>query len=218
MATRTGVLFLSLCVFSGAASAQSSDRAGTWEFGVSLADFGGEDISGDGGSALSIDNDLGFGFEVNYNLTSRFAVGGGLDFSSPDYQATRVVEGSNLVDKVSASLDVWTIHLKGTFYFTEGALAPYVEAGAGWTSVDSNIADGPPTTGCWWDPWWGYVCSSFYDTYSETRTSYSYGVGIRWEIADEFVVRASYGPVEVDTERGQDASLDVTRVEFAWRF
>jgi opacity protein-like surface antigen len=219
MDSRTGVLLIALCAFSTTASAQrGSDRAGTWEVGFNLADMSSEQITGAGGSGLSVDNDLGYGFSVNYNLTNRLAVGGDLTYSSPDYQATRVVDGTNLIDRINASLDVATIHLKGTFYFTEGALAPYIEAGAGWTRVDSNIADGPPTNGCWWDPWWGYVCTSFYDTYTETRTSYSYGVGLRWELADEFVIRGSYGLLDVDTERGEAASLDVARVEFAWRF
>jgi opacity protein-like surface antigen len=175
-------------------------------------------MTGSGGSGLSVDNDLGYGFTLNYNLTNHFALGGDLTFSNPDYQAKRVIDGTNTVVSVNATLDVSTIHFKGTYYFGEGKIAPYVEGGAGWTHVDSNIVDGAPTTGCWWDPWWGYICTSFYDTYTETRTSYSYGVGLRWDITDEFVARASYGLLEIDTAHETDAELDVIRVDFAWRF
>ena len=208
---------LSLCVFSARLPLKAAIAPALGSRG-SLGGLLFRELTGGGGSGLIIDNDLGFGFMVNYNLTNRLALGGDLTYSSPDYQANRVIDGTNLVENVDATLDVTTIHFKGTFYFTEGALAPYVEAGAGWTRVDSNIVDGAPTTGCWWDPWWGYICTSFYDTYSETRTSYSYGVGLRWDITDEFVARASYGLLEVDTERGEDAGLDVIRVDLAWRF
>jgi hypothetical protein len=47
-----------------------------------------------------------------------------------------------------------------------------------------NIHDGPADTGCWWDPWWGYMCASFYDTYSNTVTSVLHGVGIRRDMSD----------------------------------
>jgi opacity protein-like surface antigen len=217
MSCRIGIVVLSFA-FANVASAQGGDRTGTWEAGFNVSDFSSESLAGNAGSGLELDSELGYGITVNYNVSSRFAVGVDWTYSSPDYQATRIVDGSNVPDRIDATLDVSTLHLKATFYFTEGALAPFIEGGAGWTRVDSNIADGPPTNGCWWDPWWGYVCSSFYDTYTETRTSYSYGLGLRWEISDEFVVRGSYGLLEVDTKKSEDPSLDVLRVDFGWRF
>jgi opacity protein-like surface antigen len=217
MYSRTGTLLIILCGLSTAASAQS-DRSGTWDATFGVTDLSSEALAGAGGSSLDVDGDLGYGFGFNYNFSNRFALGGDLTYSSPDYQATRIIDGSNAVNRVSASLDVTTIHFKGTFYLTEGAIAPFLEAGGGWTRVDSNIADGPPTTGCWWDPWWGYVCSSFYDTYTETRTSYSYGVGLRWELADQFIIRGTYGLLEVNTAKGENASLDTLRVDVGWRF
>ncbi len=218
MNRRIGIFLLLSSLGCSTALAQGSDRAGSWEVGFNLADFSSEQLAGAGGSALNIDNDIGWGFTVNYNITDRLAVGGDLTWSNPDYDAKQVIDGTNLVATVSAELDIATIHLKGTYYFTDGALAPYIDAGAGWTQIDSNLADGPPTTGCWWDPWWGYVCTSFYDTYTETRTSYSYAVGLRWDLTDEFVVRGSYGMIEVDTKRSEDAEMDVIRLDFSWRF
>jgi opacity protein-like surface antigen len=216
MDIRGGFFVLTLLAVSATASAQ--DRAGTWDAGFVVMDSSSDSVSGAQGSGLSVEGDLGWGFTTNYNITNRLALGGDFTWLSPDYQAKQVIDGTNAVVTVDAELDVVTLHFKGTFYLTEGAVAPYIEAGGGWTAVDSNIADGPPTTGCWWDPWWGYVCTSFYDTYSETRTSWTYGVGLRWDVSRDFVVRGSYGVLAVDTARAEDFESEVLRVDFGWRF
>jgi opacity protein-like surface antigen len=210
--------FLALAMLAASATAVAQDRAGTWDVGFTGLDTSSDSISGSGGSGLSVEGDLGWGFTTNYNITNRLALGGDFTWLSPDYQAKQVIDGTNTVVTVDAELDVATLHFKGTFYLTEGAVAPYIEAGGGWTRIDSNIADGPPTTGCWWDPWWGYICTSFYDTYAETRTSYTYGVGLRWDVSDDFVVRGSYGILDVDTANSEDVNMDVIRVDFGWKF
>ena len=209
--------FFSLAVLALSTTASAQDRAGSWEMGFNIMDTSSESLAGQGGSGVNIEGDLGWGFSTNYNITNRLALGGDLTWSTPDYQAKQVLSTGTVVT-VDAQLDVMTLQLKGTFYLTEGAVAPYLEAGGGWTTIDSNIANGPPTTGCWWDPWWGYICTSFYDTYSETRTSWTYGVGLRWELSDEFVVRGSYGVLEIDTGRSEDAEMDVLKIDFGWRF
>jgi len=216
MDIRNGFVALALLAFSATAAAQ--DRAGTWDFGFSVLDTSSDSVSGSQGSGITVDGDLGWGFMTSYNITDRLAVGGDFTWLSPDYQAKQVLDPSGTVITVDAELDVATLHFKGAFYFTEGAVAPFIEAGGGWTRIDSNIADGPPTTGCWWDPWWGYICTSFYDTYAETRTSWTYGVGLRWDVSDEFVVRGSYSLLEVDTARAEAFESEVLKVDFGWRF
>lgn len=209
-----------LCLLLGLSTlASAQDREGTWDVGFHVMDMSSVVISGVEGSMLDVDDQIGYGFTGAYNFTNRLAVGADLNWTSPDYTATRVLEGTGQTDTISAELDVVNIQVKGTFHFLEGPLTPFVEAGVGWTQVDSNIIDGPPTTGCWWDPWWGYVCSNFYDTYTETRTSYSAAVGIRWDMGQGLMLRGSLGLLEVDTSSAtEDAELDTLRVDFAWRF
>jgi len=209
-----------LFCFSSLASAQMvRDRAGTWEAGFLIADMTSESLSGENGAKLEVGSDVGWGFTGGYNFTNRLAVLADWTWSNPSYDATRIREDTGQPDTISASLDISTLHVKGVFYFLDGALTPFVEAGIGWTYIDSNIVDGPPTTGCWWDPWWGYVCQSFFDTYSETRTSYSAAVGIRWDLRNEMSLRGSYGVLEVDTSSAtEDASLDTFRIDLSWRF
>jgi opacity protein-like surface antigen len=97
--------------------------------------------------------------------------------------------------------------------FTDGPFTPYVQAGIGWTNIDSNVADGPPTTGCWWDPWWGYVCRSSYSTYDDTNFSYGAGVGLRYEFGygQRTFVKASYN-IQIIDDRA-DPEYDIWRLE-----
>jgi opacity protein-like surface antigen len=219
---RTRSFFWALALLAGATTASAQgDREGTWDFGFALFDTSSEALSGEAGAALDVEGDLGWGFTTSYNITNRLAIGGDFTWLSPDYKATTVVDNPGPIDTeytVDAELDVATLHLKGTFYFMEGDFTPYVEAGGGWTRVDSNIADGPPTTGCWWDPWWGYICTNFYDTYAETQTSWAYSIGLRWDVSTDFSVRGSYGIWEVDSNRSEDFESEVLRLEFGWRF
>jgi len=211
--------FLALALLAGAATAAAQgDREGTWDAGFTLFDTSSEAQNAANGSGLRVEGDLGWGFTTSYNITNRLALGGDFTWLSPDYEATQVLDPSNVAVTVDAELDVATLHLKGTFYFTEGDFAPFVEAGGGWTRIDSNIADGPPTTGCWWDPWWGYVCTNFYDTYAETQTSWTYGLGLRWDASSDFYVKGTYSVLEIDANRSEDFETDVLRVDFGWRF
>ena len=207
--------------FSGAAVAQEGGRAGTWEAGFNIADSSSDTLSGSrAGVTLDIDGDTSWGGTASYNLTDRLAVGGDIWFSSPNYRATRVLDnGQGTTVTVDASLDIWTIQLKGTYNFMQGGFTPFVEAGAGWTEFDSNIASGPPTTGCWWDPWWGYICTSFYETYTDTRTSIMYGAGVRWELGAGMVLRGSYTVQDIETNQSsEDADLEFVRFDLLWRF
>ena len=211
---------LAVLLLASAAHAQrSSDRAGTWEAGFHVVDMSSLSMSGTSGTSLDVSGEIGWGFTGGYNFTNRFAAMLDVNWADPDYRATFVPDGIGAPQTVSASLDVGSIHAKAVFHFLDGDITPFVEAGFGWTTVDSNIIDGPPLTGCWWDPWWGYICDTFYSTYHDTRTSYSAGVGIRWDMSPDLMLRGSVGVLEIDTSQSvEDASVDTIQVDFAWRF
>ena len=217
--TVVALLSLGLAV-SGPATAQSGDRAKTWDLGLQVFNSGSLNLSGQEGSGLDIDSEIGWGFWGNYNFTNRFALGFDLNWVRPDYKATVVPEddpGNPIT--IDHTLSIFTIQGKGVFNFVEGPITPYIEGGIGWTDVDSNVASGPPVTGCWWDPWWGYICSNFFSTYNESLTSYSLAGGVRWDVNNWWGLRASYGVLELDTSsRTENASFDMFKVEVTWRF
>jgi hypothetical protein len=211
------LMTLLLCV---QAQAQiSGERAGTWEAGFHVADMSAVTLDGIFGSLLDVDGGLGYGFTGGYNFTNRLALMLDVNWATPRYRATFVPDGSGSPRMLRQELGITTIHAKGVYYFLEGDLTPFIEAGFGWTHLDSNIVNGPPITGCWWDPWWGYVCQSFYETYDETRGSYSTAVGIRWDLSSELMLRGSLGALKVNTsQETEDAVVDTLQLDFAWRF
>ena len=207
-------------VLSATASAQQSDRAGNWEFGLLVNNLSSESLSGENGSSIDTKSSTGFGFSLGYNFTERLALGGEFSWNSPTYNATLITDDiGNTPVEIKHELDFYSLIFKGTFNLLEGPFTPYVEASYGWTELDSNIADSPPVTGCWWDPWWGYMCAPFYSTYSESLTSWSAGVGIRWDVNRMWGIKASYGITELDTSSNtEDAQLDMVSIEAIFRY
>lgn len=215
--------FVALTMFVAFASTDAlaqrdAERAKTFEFGLQLANVSGSAFTGINGASLDVSNDTAIGIIGGYNFTDRFQVGAEMMWADPSYRLQRALADTGAIASVDADLDVGTFLLKAVYNFLDGPVTPYIEAGAGWIRVDSNVADGPPTTGCWWDPWWGYMCTSFYDTYSDTRTGYTYGLGVRWDINRDMVVRASYGSIQMDTNYAvEDVNLDTLRFELLWK-
>jgi len=197
----------------------AESRAGTAEFGLQIMDFSGTHVTGTHGAALDVDGDLGWGLVGGYNFTNKFQLGGEMTWANPDYRLKLVPDSGSPWPTVNANLDISTFIINGTFHFLDGPITPYVTVGAGWVHVDSNVVSGTPSTGCWWDPWWGYVCSTFYDTYADTRTAYTYAAGVRWDLSDSIALRASYGKLDMDTSHAtKDVSLDTWRAEIVWKF
>jgi opacity protein-like surface antigen len=214
-------LLLAATACSATVSAQSrpqpSGRAGTWEVGFDAFAANSDTLSGRGASSLQVDSSLGFGGVAAYNLTNRIAVLGEIDWSRPDYRANLDVENSG-IEAINGSLDVRTVLLTGVFYFSASDFSPYLEIGAGWSRIDSSIAGGPPSTGCWSDPWWGYVCAQDFESYHDTRATYTSAFGVRWDIDPTLLLKLSWGALAIDAgARTEQSTRDVFRVEFSWK-
>ena len=198
----------------------SQNRAQSWDFAIGAIYQGSESVGGEESSSLNVDNAWGFGFNIGYNFNSRLALSLDLDFLRPDYTAILTPEDPNDEPlRIDHRLSQFNGRFKGTFNLMEGPLVPYIEAGAGWTYVDSNVADGPPQTGCWWHPWWGYICSNFYQTFSSTETTYGGGLGIRYELRGGAFVKASYNYWKLNSGgNSDDFNLASARLEYGWNF
>ncbi len=197
---------------------QRMERTDTWETYLTFTRQGSVSIGGLQGTDIDFDSAAGFGFGLNYNFNNHLSLGGEFLFARPDYEARFVDENGDpyVIDHTAS---VFTGQLRGTWNILAGPLTPYVEGSLGWTNVDSNVANGPPVTGCWWDPWWGYICRDFFATYNDSNFSYSIGVGGRWDISPGFAVRAGYTRQKLDLGSStQDPEFDTARVDLVWRY
>ncbi len=207
---------VSICgtLLSPATLAQS-DRGQNWEVSVGIGFTGSEDIGGENGSGLDIDSDEGLSLGIHYNLSPKLAVGFDSLYVEPRYKATFTNEDGSPTT-ISHRLSIYSGQFNGTWNFIDGPLTPFIQGGLGWTYVDSNIADGPPVTECWWDPWWGYICSDFFDTYNETEFSWGLGAGLRYDLGRQMFVKATYNWLSIDSE--VDLDVDSFKLEVGWRF
>lgn len=200
------------------ATAQT-ERAGNWEAGFHVAAYSSLSLSGFRGAAMEVESSLAYGFSGAYNFTDRIAVGMDATWRSPDYRATFAPDGPGAFSVLNATMDVARIQFKGIYYFLDSNVTPFVEAGYGWTRIDSNIIEGPPITGCWWDPWWGFICQTSYNTYAETEPTWGGAFGIRWDTRGDIALRGSIGSLTLDRGRGVDnSSVDTMQLEVVWRF
>jgi opacity protein-like surface antigen len=214
------LLLLALLVFASTAMAQpfrkpSYDyRSDNWEVSLIAAWQKGDSGTFEGGSYIDVDDSTGWGFSAGYNFNAFLNVGFRFTNIEPDYNALIIPENPDmppigLSHKMTKNAGYFT----GTWNFFSSSFTPFFQLGAGWAKVDSNVPSSSPTTGCWWDPWWGWICATEWQTYSSTRFAWSYGLGARWDINDSWFTRAAWNRESTDNRAGK-LDFDVVTLEF----
>ena len=196
------------------------NRAGTWDWSLAAVYQDSASSGAAGGSNLKLDNELGLGFGFGYNFTDKLALSGDFEWLRPDFTATLINENDpNDRRQINHTMSQFNGRIKGTLTFLSSPLSPYVEAGFGWSYFDSNVADGPPITGCWWHPWWGYICENFYSTFSSTEFTYGGALGLRYVMRGGMTLKLSVNQYWVDAgNAGGDPELNAARLEVGWAF
>ena len=168
------------------------------------------------GSSIEVDDAIGWGFTIGYNLTANWNFSYKFTMASPDYTATIVPEppeGEDPVPRViDYQLDKYSHALNATWNWFDGPLTPFLQGGIGWTRIDSNIPSQPPQTGCWWDPWWGYICDTTWKTYETSDFAYNLGIGLRWDINGALFLRGSYNREWISVDSG-DLDFDTLSLD-----
>lgn len=216
MALLAGALLVQPAIAQGFGTG-SGDRAGKWETRLALLFQQSADADFDGGTTASLDSDTGFRIGVGHHLTDQIELGFNLDLLSADYDA-RIV-GDVAVFPVDGELEYTNASFDATFNFMTGQFSPFVVGAIGWSWVDTNIATEPPQIGCWWDPWWGYVCTDFQDTRTLDGFTYEVGIGARYDFNDVFSLSGSYRKTWHDWDNADGAvDIDTAILSFGWKF
>ena len=177
-------------------------RQGEFESSVIVGFQNGADKIFDGGAQLDVDGELGWGFSLGWNWTQNLNLSYRLLFTEPDYQATVVLEDEITRQTVAHTMSKYSHQFNLTYHFRDGAFTPLGMVGIGLASVDSNIPNGSVEGGCWWDPWWGYVCFADWETYTSSELAYSVGLGFRWDINTAVFTRGTYSMEFIDLDSG----------------
>jgi opacity protein-like surface antigen len=200
MAIAVSALSVPVAEAQGFTTVRPGGRGGHWDFILPIIFSDSTTINGQGGSTVEVNADWSSGFGFAYNITDRFQIGGLFTGSYRSYDATIVLD-NGLTRRYSNYLDSTTLSLNGTYHLLDGAVTPFVTGGIGFTYVDTNVANGPSTGSCYYDPWWGYVCNTYTPTRTENDLSYNAGIGVRFDVSRQFGMQVGYYKTWIDFSR-----------------
>jgi opacity protein-like surface antigen len=217
--TTLSVAALTLALLAVAPAADAQDREGRWEFTLGTFYQLGTGVDVQEGSTIDSNDDFGFEFGGGYNFSDNLAASFGMQWAGVGYNATGVDEDDNEFG-ISGKYDEFILSANLIYNFTDRQLTPYIGAGIGWTWIDSNIPNGPPQGVCWWDPWWGYVCTTSYPTATTSAFSYQATLGLRYTFdSDHTFMRLGYTSQWMNFDNaGGTPRFDVFNLDFGWIF
>jgi opacity protein-like surface antigen len=211
MKSRYIISLAALCsVWSLAAQA---DRGTGWEFGGDLIYQDSKDIDFEGGSTVALDSDVGLALTLGFRYSERLELTFGLDWNTVDYDAVlQSATFPNVTATVKGDLESFTPRIGANFNFIDGPITPYVSGFIGYSFIDTNIPDGPAQGGCYWDPWFGQVCSTWQPTHSVDAFTYGLGLGVRWDVNDAWSMRFGYEKHWIDLDNS-DGAADLDQIK-----
>ncbi len=174
-------------------SSTSSSQPRGWEASIGVLYRDEETIRFTGGSLLESDDDLGVVGAIGYRFSPKLDLIAGFESASIGYRLTRQSATTpGLTQQIVGDYETFTPFVKVNYNVLDRPLTPFVSAGVGWSFIDTNIPTGNVAVGCWWDPWWGYVCAGFDETRKTDAFTYQIGVGARWAFNDTYGLRFEY--------------------------
>jgi opacity protein-like surface antigen len=194
-----------------AAEIRVTDRTERWDLGIETRYTTSRDFSGKNNTALKLDDDLGWGFGFGYNINERVNLGFLMSWRSISYTAT-YFDATDAATPLNYGgwLDTGTFALMGQYNILPKTFTPYVNGGIGWTLVDTNIV-ADYYAGCWYDPWWGYICDGYTSTYGTDAASFALGAGIRFEPSEAVFIQVGYEKNWLDLDSAD--GFDIFRVD-----
>jgi opacity protein-like surface antigen len=194
------------CLSSSAAIAQSRDTG--WEFGADVVFQTSQDIGFDNGTT-TFEDDIGLSLYAGYRMSSRLEFQFGLDWSNADYKAEyQPPQLPNTTINIDSEIEEFTPFAKVNFNFLEGPITPFVSANVGWSFIDTNIPEGQAQVGCWWDPWYGQICTTYQPTRSTDALTYGAGIGVRWDLSTGYSMRLAYEKQWYDVDNAGSPDFD----------
>jgi opacity protein-like surface antigen len=198
-----------------------SNRAGGFEVLLQSNYIDSKSFEGQNGSSADVQDSWGWGFGFGYNFSENWAFNFDIGWRSANFDATLIVEdqddpANSGPKRYAGRLDTSSSLFSATYNFMDRRFTPFVSGTLGWTFIDTNIPTGPPQNWCWWDPWLGYICSSYVPTRSETDFTYGGGLGVRFDVTRTMFLRASYNKLWIDFKNASAEDFDTIRLDIGF--
>lgn len=198
------------------------ERAGHWDASFMLnyveGDSQGTENDPYNQGYSKVDNNMGWGLGFHYNFNAHWNLGFDMAFNNPDYKAqvstVSPVTGELEYSYVDHTANRFDGQINGQYNLLSGSFTPYVQAGLGWTYMDSNIVSSLSTYcgGYYYYPY----CRTYANTYDDTSFSYNLGVGLRWDVSDAIFLKVAY--IQQWVDNSDSTSPQTGRAEIGFMF
>jgi len=206
-------------LFTPCAMPQSAPKSG-WEGSIGLFYQDEQDVGFDGRALLKADDGVGIIGAVGYSFNPRLDLVFGFEAITIDYELIRQSASTlGRTQSLRTEYDSFTPFVKINYNILDRAFSPFVSAGIGWAFIDTNIPEDEVFLGCWWDPWWGYVCSPYAETKQTDAFAYNVGIGARWLFNDAYGLRLEYQKQWLELSKASGApNFDQLRLTFVAKY
>jgi len=214
---------LSCAFLATNAHAFKNSRAEKWAFFLAPQFTNSKVLQYDNGAEASINERSSLGFGFGYNLNTHIELGVLFSSSNSNYTGTRIIDNNpedpnnpNGPQQFTSNLYTSSLNFNFTYNFLSTPFTPYISANIGSTYIDSGVPTGNLISGCWWDPWWGYVCAPRAQTYNSTELNYGAGLGLRYDFSRKLYIKAGVAKNYIDL--GSSNTPDFTSYQFVFGF
>ncbi len=202
------ITLITLFSFSTNSLAAFKDsRDEKWEFFLVPQYTNDVTLESSAGAKVSINERTSLGFGLGYNVNKHIELSLLFSSSSTHYTATLIPEDApaNPVQG-SSNLYISTIDFGFTFNLLSSAFTPYVSANIGSSYIDSGVPTGEIGSGCWYDYWYGYICTPVAITKTTTELNYGVGAGLRYDFNRKIYIKGgvTHNIIDFNTEHTPD--------------
>lgn len=212
-------LLLSLSLLATGSQAVPGSRKGQWQISLIPSYTSSQVVTFEGGATADINSHSGFAIGIGYNFSDHVELD--LDIGSADgnYTGTRILDdGSQTPQQYNGSFYTSHMNLGLTYNFMASRLTPFIKGNLGLTYVDSGIPTGNIGSVCWWDPWWGYFCGPYAQTYTASELSYGADLGLRFDITRNVFLKGSAGRSYFDFDKSSSTGFTIYKFTVGFSF
>lgn len=204
---------------TGSPRALAMEERGPWKTRLGARYQPTTDVDFDGGSTVEFNSSTAFLVGLSYALSEHFEIGANLSYDDRDYEARLAGDAEDQFFPVRGSVESTGVMFDLSYYFLTGRIRPFVSTGAGWNFVDTNLPTAPPQVGCWWNPWYGYICEGFQETKNVDGFAYQAGAGVDVRVNSVLSLSASYQMSWLDYPKADGTpTFDAIQLILHWAF
>lgn len=170
----------------------ASNRNRHWEIYFDTRYQFEKDLDTGNGSSIKFDDDFAWGFGFNYNANERLQVGVDFGWNYLNYVSTGVdADDPTSLVRYASTASTGSLFVSGALNLLPKKFTPFVNGAVGWSSIDTGITAGYGS-GCYWDPWWGYICGTYPVNYGTDAVVYRAGAGLRFDTSRTVFLKIGY--------------------------